>query len=175
MPDRRRAHGCPGATTTVSVSDPARRPASPGGRSGPSTNPMSAAPPRTAAATSAELPAASVTAVSGWRPRSAVSQPGSRYSATVIDAATRSIASLRCRSEVIPASSAAAASTAACAQPATSSPCAVSREPEAAQPGYGEQQGEGHQVGHPSSQGGSQGAGGHGGREPPVREGSPPL
>ena len=24
MPDRRRTHGCPGATTTVSVSDPAR-------------------------------------------------------------------------------------------------------------------------------------------------------
>ena len=129
MPDRRRAHGCPGATTTVSASEPACRAASPGDRSGPSTNPISAAPTSTAAATSAELPAVSATVVIWRRPRSAVSQPGSRYSATVMEATTRSTASPRSRSEVMPASSAAAASTAACAQPATSSPCGVSREP----------------------------------------------
>ncbi len=63
MPDRRRAHGCPGATTTVSVSCPAGLAVRPGGRSGPSTNPMSAfggwlmpvVPPMVSAATGALL------------------------------------------------------------------------------------------------------------------------
>ena len=108
---------------------PTWRDASPRGKSGPSTKPMSAPPLSTADATSAEFPALSATAVSGSRARSAVSQPGSRYSATVMDAATRSTASLCVRSDVMPASRAAAASIADCAHPATSSPSGVSREP----------------------------------------------
>jgi hypothetical protein len=129
IPERRRTHGWPGSTTTVRVSVPARRDLSPAGRSGPSTKPRSARPASTAAATSAELPAVSVTVVPGSRDRSTLSHLGSRYSAIVMLAATRSTASRRARSVLMPASSAAAASIAACAQPATSSPAGVSREP----------------------------------------------
>ncbi len=53
------------------------------------------APASTASATSAELPAVRRPRSPACRARSAVSQPGSRYSATVMLAATRSPASLR--------------------------------------------------------------------------------
>src|SRR5689334_14934812 len=96
---------------------------------GPSIKPISAVPARTAWATSAELTADSATTAPGSIARSAVSQAGSRYSATVMLAAMRSRESRSRRSATTPASSAAAASTAACAQPATSAPAGVSVEP----------------------------------------------
>jgi C4-dicarboxylate transporter/malic acid transport protein len=90
---------------------------------------MSALSARTAWATSAELTADSATIAPGSAARSAVSQAGSRYSATVMLAAMRSRESRSRRSAVRAASSDSAASTAACAQPATSAPAGVSFEP----------------------------------------------
>ncbi len=126
---RRRAHGCPGATTTSSRSCATTAESSPSGTVSPSTNPRSASSDRTRRATSAEFPACSDTAVPGRRSLSAISHPGSRYSAIVMLAATRSRESRRSLSACVPASNAAAASTTLRAQSATSCPVSVSREP----------------------------------------------
>lgn len=101
-PLRRRAHGWDGATTTVSVSRPTGPARSLSGTPGASTKPMSAAPVSTAWATSAELTALSATAAPEPAPRSAVSHAGSRYFATVMLAATRSLDS-RCGASAVTA------------------------------------------------------------------------
>ncbi len=80
-------------------------------------------------ATAALLPARSRTAVSGSWARSAISQPGSRYSAIVMEAATVSRESRRSRSALTPASKDSADSTMRRAQSVTSTPASVSREP----------------------------------------------
>ena len=129
---RRRAQGWPGATTTTSRSlgdDPAlqlRRDL----RSLDEPE-LGRARPAPSAATSAEFIAARLTAVSGRSAASRTSHPGSRCSATVMLAATRSCWSRPARSEAIPASSTSAAPRTSRAQPATSTPAGVRDDPRA--------------------------------------------
>ena len=101
----------------------------PAGTPSPSTKPRSASSASSRSATTAEFPALSETAVPGRSARSAISQPGSRYSAIVMLAAIRSRESRRPRSACAPASNASAASTTRRAQSVTRTPSAVSREP----------------------------------------------
>jgi hypothetical protein len=129
----RRAHGWAGSTTTTSRSLRSTTLRIPGSRCWcPSTKPTSARPSRTRASTFAELVTSTAKITSGDSRCRAASQPGSRCSATVSDAATRRCELSAATSASMPAIMARVSFSTRRLRATTRSPAGVSRVPDGA-------------------------------------------